>query len=190
MTTLESIIGHINNQHLEAESRAPQVFGGAYIGGSVGVETNWKCDSFSDYAKSSSITFPILFASITFGDGDFGVSLGVGFGLAIDTSPTSSMYSLSMTTEEYEHSMFSGEYTSEDETVTVTLSYFVSCDQSKNKIKDKYNRTVGYKGVAYIMDNNGNVTSQYDVTCGVDKDGNPNQQWETTNYTKNKENGY
>ncbi|MBP5317813.1 MAG: RHS repeat-associated core domain-containing protein, partial [Paludibacteraceae bacterium] len=187
-TTYTSFTGnHFNNQNLEEGSRTPRIFGGLYAGASIGVETNWKCKSYSEYANSFSCTVPVCVASLTIGEGGFGISLGAGFGIAIETSPTSYTYSLSMTTEEFGFCCYSANRNSVEK--SLTFSYFVSYDMSNDVIQDKDLRTIGYKGVACIMDNNGNITSRYDVTCGVDASGNPNQQWETLNYTQNKDNG-
>jgi hypothetical protein len=186
-TTYTSFTGnHFNNQHLEEGSRTPRIFGGAYIGVSVGIETNWKCDSYSEYVNSFSCSFPLCFASITIGEGGFGISLGPGLGVAFESSPTSYTYSLSMTTEEFGFCCYSANRNSVEK--SLTFSYFVSYDMSNDVIQDKDLRTIGYKGVACIMDNNGSITSRYDVTCGVDASGKPNQQWETLNYTQNKDN--
>ena len=178
ITTYTSFTGnHFNNQHLEDESQSPQVYAGGYIGANVGFEMNWTFDSYSEYAESVSHTAPVKYTSLTIGDGGFGISLGIGVGITFESSPSSCTYSLSMTAKEFGESKCARASVSNGK--CETLPFFIS---------DIQKGTSGYSGVATILDTNGNIVKRFDVTCGVDKKGNPNQQWETTNYTKNKGN--
>ncbi len=164
------------NQNLQDGSNAPRVFAGLYAGINAGVDYSWNSDSYADYAASFSLTVPVGPASVSFGEDGTGISIGLGGGLAFETSPTSSAASLSMSYEEMGAAMG----ILSDDVGQMKISF-----DKNNPITDEKGNAVSYPGIATFS--NGKTSVQYDVTCRA-VNGEPSHQWETRTYTANKQN--
>ena len=178
MTLFASATGnYFVNQNLQERSRNPRIFAGVYAGFSAGVDVSWGSDSYADYASSFLMSIPVGPASVSAGNEGAGISIGLGVGIAFESSPSSVMKSMSMSYEEFGAAMG----------ILSTDSGIMrfDCDLQNDNYTIKENGVaVGYRGTAIFSSNSNTI--RFDVTCKA-VNGQPTYQWETTAYSANKQ---